>query len=142
MPPSELAMPMGIVAVTLPVFRSTRLIDWSPQLGTHKLPNPTANPEQGFLPTVMVSTTLLVFGSMCRTLSLGLFETHTDSASPLATAIQSGEPGYGNTASGLSRSMGTRTPGVLTPGLGAGLPDVCDCARIASKVQRIGNMFG
>src|SRR5262249_11438472 len=49
------------------------------------------------------------------TLSFGRFDTHTDSS----TAIQSGEPGYGKTASGLSRSIGILTPDVFTPGRGA-----------------------
>src|SRR5260370_24559678 len=46
-PPSLCPMAVGIVAVTCPVFRSTRASVESPQLGTHKLPNPTASPEQG-----------------------------------------------------------------------------------------------
>src|SRR3982751_328939 len=112
--PSLLAIADGNVAVTAPLFRSTRAIDLSPQFGTQRLPNPAARPEHGPLPTATVAATGLVFGSKRATLSFGRFDTQTDSS----TAIQSGEPGYGNTASGLSRSIGILTPGVFTPGFG------------------------
>src|SRR5580700_8772619 len=112
-PPSESAMPMGNVAVTLLVLRSTRERLWSPQFGTQRLSKPIARPEQGALPTVMVSTTLLVLGSIRTTLSLGLFEIQT--ASP--TTIQSGEPGTSNTASGFNAVIGILVSGVATPGL-------------------------
>src|SRR5258708_36406518 len=115
-PPSESAIPIGKVAITLLVFRSTRDTVWSPQFGTQRLSKPIAKPEQGALPTVMVSATLLVFGSMRATLFLGLFEIQT--ASP--TAIQSGVPGTSNTASGFNEVMGIWMPGVLTPGLADG----------------------
>ena len=110
-PPSESAMPIGKVAVTLLVFRSTRDTVWSPQFGTHRLSKATAKPEQGALPTVTVSATLFVFGSMRTTLFFGLLEIQT--ASP--TAIQSGEPGTSNTASGFKTVMGSFIPGVFTP---------------------------
>ena len=60
----------------------------SPQLGTQRLPNPAARPEQGFLPTVNVVAALL-FGSSRDTAFFGEFDTHTS----LSTAIQSGAPG-------------------------------------------------
>src|SRR5258708_8973958 len=110
-PPSVLPVPNGTVAVTLPVFRSTRESVWSPQFGTHRLSKPIASPEHGLLPTVTVSAVLLVFGSRRATLFFGLFETHTDSP----TAIQSGAPGTSKTASGLSEAIGICTPGVFTP---------------------------
>src|SRR5690242_16628397 len=97
MPPSESAIPMGNVAVTLLVLTSTRATVRSPQLGTHRLPKPIAKPEHGLLPVVTTSATLLVFGSSRVTLFFGLFEIHTDS--PMA--IQSGAPGTSNSASGL-----------------------------------------
>src|SRR3954463_8502883 len=113
--PSLFAIGEGNVAFTAPLFRSTRAIVLSPQFGTHRLPNPVARPEHGPLPIGITAATVLVFGSKRATLSFGRFETHTDSS----TAIQSGDPGYGNTASGFSRSIGIFTPGVLTPGFGA-----------------------
>src|SRR3954451_13006619 len=114
--PSELPIVMGMVAATAPVFRSSREIVLSPQFGTHRLPNAAARPEQGRLPTGTVAATVFEVGLNRATLSLGLLEIHTSSS----TAIQSGEPGTGNTASGFNRSIGILTPGVLTPGLGAG----------------------
>src|SRR6478609_9717147 len=86
--PSELPIVDRMVAVTVPVFRSTRLNVESPQLGTHKLPNAAARPEQGRLPTGIVVATVLVFAASRVTLSLGLFEIQTSSS----TAIQSGDP--------------------------------------------------
>src|SRR5438093_10036882 len=64
----------------------------------------------------MVATTVLALGSRRATVSFGALEIHTSSS----TAIQSGLPGTGKTASGFSRSMGILTPGDLTPGLVAG----------------------
>src|SRR5258706_10087633 len=87
--PSLLATPVWMTADTAPVFTSTRAIVLSPQLGTHRLPNPTASPEQGPLPTAIVAATVLDLGSSRSTLSLGRFDTQTDSS----TAIQSGDPG-------------------------------------------------
>src|SRR3954469_11315290 len=112
--PSELAIVVLIGVVTAPLLRSTREIVRSPQLGTQRLPNAAVSPEQGPLPTGIVAVTVLVFGSKRATLSFGRFETQTSSS----TAIQSGEPGYGNTAIGCSRSIGIFTPAVLTPGFG------------------------
>ena len=83
-------------------------------MGTHKLPNAAASPEQGRLPTGITAVTVLVFGFSRLTLSFGLFEIQTSSSA----AIQSGEPGTAKTASGCSRSIGILTPGVLTPGFG------------------------
>src|SRR5882724_3980992 len=114
MDPSVLPMWVRMVAVTAPVFRSTRDTVSSLQLGTQRLPKPAARPEHGPLPTGTVAATRFVFGSSRVTASFGLFEIHTASS----TAIQSGAPGTANTASGFSRSIGILTPGVLTPGLG------------------------
>src|SRR5438552_9369540 len=125
--PSLFAMPVRMVAAIAPLFRSTRAMVLSPQFGTHRLPNPTANPEQGPFPTGMTAADVFVFGSKRATLSFGRFETHTDSS----TAIQSGAPGYGNTASGLRRSIGILTPGVFTPGFGVG--DVCTTRHPSAK---------
>src|SRR5438874_8203531 len=87
--PSLLAMVDRIAGVTAPVFRSTRAIVLSPQLGTHRLPNPAARPEHGPLPTGMIAATVLALGSNRATLSFGRFDTQTDSS----MAIQSGDPG-------------------------------------------------
>src|SRR5258705_398757 len=85
MDPSVLPMVVLIVAVTVPVCKSTRLIDGgvvaSPQFGTHRLPKPAARPEQGRLPTATVAATAPVFGSSLETLSFGLFDTQTAPAS-------------------------------------------------------------
>src|SRR5580765_7906334 len=121
MEPSELAMVVWMVAVTAPLLRSTRDSVWSVQLGTQRLPNAAARPEQGRLPTGTVAATGFVVELSLATLSFGLLAIQTSSS----TAIQSGEPGTGNTASGCRRSIGILTPGILTPGLGAG----GDCAR-------------
>ena len=43
----------------------------APQSGTHKLPKPTARPEQGLLPTGIIASTLLSFGSSRATVFLG-----------------------------------------------------------------------
>ena len=99
------------------VFRSTRVSVWSAQLGTQRLPNAAASPEQGRLPTGIVAATVFVVGFSRATLSFGLFETQTSSS----TAIQSGEPGTGNTASGcqpLDRDLdaGRLDPGFAAPG--------------------------
>src|SRR5260370_8779288 len=88
-PPSVLPIPNGTVAVTLPVFRSTRESVWSPQFRTHRLSKPIASPDHGLLPTVTMSEVLLVFGSSRATLFFGLFDTHTDSP----TSTQSCTPG-------------------------------------------------
>src|ERR1700682_1798119 len=127
-PPSESAIPIGTVAVTLFVFRSTRDKVRSPQFGTQRLSKPIAKPEHGALPTMMFSATLLVFGSMRATLFFGLLEIQTESP----TAIQSGVPGTSNTASGFNDAMGICTPGVFTPGLGAGLS--CPQTSIAKAI--------
>src|SRR5688500_762766 len=116
-PPSDCWTSKGSVASTLPSFRLTRIRllpvpSFAPQLGTHRLPNPTASPEHGCLPTAMLAATLFVLGSSRWTVSFGLFETHTCSS----MARQSGTPGSSNTASGFSFVMGIFTPGVLTPG--------------------------
>src|SRR5476649_2762404 len=60
--PSELPIGTVIVAAIAPVFRSTREIVWSPQLGTHRLPNAVASPEHGRLPTGTTAVNVLVFG--------------------------------------------------------------------------------
>src|SRR4051794_16387754 len=112
--PSGLPIVVLIVAFTSPLFRSTRVIVLSPQCGTQSVPNAAARPEQGRAPVAIVAATVFVFGSKRATVPFGAFETHTDSS----TAIQSGEPAYGNTASGLRRSIGILTPGVFTPGRG------------------------
>src|SRR5262245_43303731 len=112
--PSELPIAVPSVAFVSPVFRSSRVIVLSPQFGTQSVPNAAASPEHGRLPVAMMAATVLVLGSNLATVPLGAFETQTDSS----TAIQSGEPAYGKTASGLSRSIGILTPGVLTPGFG------------------------
>jgi hypothetical protein len=83
-------------------------------LGTQRLPKPAARPEQGLFPTGIVAATVLLLTLSRATVSFGLFEIQTSSS----MAIQSGEPGYGKTASGCSRSIGIFTPGVLTPGFG------------------------
>src|SRR5262245_30697667 len=49
-PPSELAMGVLIVAVSSPLFKSTRTTALSPMQGTQRLPKPMANPQDGFLP--------------------------------------------------------------------------------------------
>src|SRR5262249_14129789 len=133
-PPSVSPIPLAKVAVTLLVFRSTRATVWSPQFGTHKLPNPIARPEHGLLPTSIVADTLLVLGSSRATLFFGLFEIHTS----WPTAIQSGDPGTSKTASGLSKVIGNFTPGVFTPGFG------CRGGRVpfgacSSSIDRLGN---
>src|SRR5687767_10397767 len=76
-PPSLLPIVSGSVAVTFPVLRSILETLGSPQFGTHRLPKPAANPEHGFLPTAIVSTILLAFGSIRVTVCFGEFETHT-----------------------------------------------------------------
>src|SRR5260221_13680741 len=105
--PSLLAIVAWIAGATAEVWRSTRAIVLSPQLGTHRLPNATASPEHGSAPTASVAATVLAFGSSRATEFFGRFETHTDSS----TAIQSGEPAEGKTASGFRRSIGILTPG-------------------------------
>ena len=61
-----------MVAVTLPVFKSTRDSVWSPQLGTQRLPNAAARPEHGRLPTGIVAATVLVVGVQAGHAVLGL----------------------------------------------------------------------
>src|SRR5437764_12028402 len=87
--PSLFPIVDGKVAVTAPLFKSTRAIVLSPQFGTHRLPNAVARPEHGPLPTGITAATVFVFGSIRATVSFGRLETHTDSS----TAIQSGDPG-------------------------------------------------
>ncbi len=65
-------MVMGIVAVTLPVFRSTLLSVWSPQLGTQRLPNAAARPEHGRLPTGIVAADGVGLGVQAGDAVLGL----------------------------------------------------------------------
>ena len=103
-PPSLLPIVNGNVAVTLPVLRSIRDTLGSPQFGTQRLPKPTVNPEHGFLPTAIVSTILLAFGSMRVTVCLGEFETQKCSS----IACQSGTPGTSKTLSGFSFVIGIR----------------------------------
>src|SRR6266487_3973094 len=117
MDPSEFATPVRSVAVIAPVLRSRREMVWSPQFGTHRLPNPAARPEHGFFPAVTVVFTVFDAGSSCETLSRGSFDTQAVWAIG-SIASQSGLPGTGYTASGFSRSMGILTPGALTPGFG------------------------
>src|SRR6185295_18124526 len=75
--PSESPIPMRIVLVTADVFRSTRAIVLSPQLGTHRLPKSAARPEQGSLPVVTVATAFDA-GSSRDTVSFGSFDTHVN----------------------------------------------------------------
>jgi len=112
MPPSLLPIVSGNVAVTLPDLRSIRETLLSPQVGTQTDPKPAARPEHGLAPTAMLSTILLVAGSIRVTLFLGEFEIQRCSS----TAIQSGAPGMSNTASGVMLVIGSRTPGRATPG--------------------------
>src|SRR5581483_2344466 len=97
--PSVFPIVVLIVDATAPLFRSTRAIVESPQLGTQRLPKPAARPEHGRLPVAIVAATVFVFGSSFATLSFGLFEIQTASS----TAIQSGAPGTAKTASGFRR---------------------------------------
>src|SRR5262245_29815457 len=131
-PPSESAIPIGIVAVTFPSLRSTRASVLSPQMGIHKLPKPVARPEQGLFPTVIVPITLLDFGSILATVFFGELETQTDSS----VAIQSGAPGTSNTASGFSAVIAIRTPGSFTPGLGA-RAGLGDCVKEDRRISEI-----
>src|SRR5262249_24652852 len=112
--PSELPIVVLIVALISPVFRSSRVMVLSPQSGTQSVANAAVSPEHGRLPVAIVAATVFALGSKRATVPFGAFETQTDSS----TAIQSGAPAYWNTASGLRRSIGIRTPGVLTPGRG------------------------
>ena len=73
-----------------------------------------AKPEQGLWNPVMTWEILFVRGSILVTLFLGLLETQT--LSP--TAIQSGEPGTSNFASGVAFESGNFTCESLTPGFG------------------------
>src|SRR6478672_8098007 len=88
--PSVSPMAVGMVAVVALVLRSILARVLSPQFGTHRLPNPTARPEQGCLPlpSSSVATILFVAGSNLDTLSLGLLDTQAASS----TASQSGLP--------------------------------------------------
>src|SRR2546423_1374354 len=88
-PPSLLPIVVAIDAVTAFVLRSTRASVLSRQFGTQRLPNPTASPEQGRLPVVIVATTTLVFGSSRLTVSFGALDTQACSS----IASQSGVPG-------------------------------------------------
>src|ERR1700681_4411535 len=103
MAPSVLAGPSGIVATTLFVATSMRDRVLSPQLGTQTLPNPTASPEQGSLPTGMTAATLFVFGSSRAIVFFGLSPIHTESG---RIATQSGDPSTGKTASGWIVAIG------------------------------------
>src|SRR5438874_315508 len=97
------ALPTGIVSTTRLVCGSTRVTVLLSVLVTQTASSPTA----------MVATTVLALGSRRATVFFGALEIHTSSS----TAIQSGLPGTGKTASGVSRSIGILTPGDLTPGL-------------------------
>src|SRR4029450_10224642 len=99
--PSELPIGIAMVAVTALVARSMREIVLSPQLGTHTLPKPVVNPQQGRLPAPrsIVAATMLVFGSNRETLSFGLFDTHAAAS----MGSQSGVPPTPNTAAGVRR---------------------------------------
>src|SRR5262245_17198395 len=118
-PPSLAAGPTGIVATTSLVAIETREIVLSPQFGTQMLSNPAASPEHGRLPTVIVFTTVLLFGSSRCSVPLGPFDTHTASS---VTTCQSGTPSTGNTATGVMVDISRFTPGVDTPGRGGRLP--------------------
>src|SRR5262245_61814773 len=120
--PSDSPTPtFSVVAIDL-LVRSTRAIVCSPQLGTHRLPNSAARPEQGSLPTAIV-VTAFDFGSSRDTVFFGSLETHVTLLTG-SMASQSGLPGTSYTASGLRRSMAIFTPGVFTPGFG-GLGVAC-----------------
>src|SRR5213075_314885 len=80
MEPSEPAMVVWMVAVMVPVLRSTRDSVWSPQLGTQRLPKAAARPEHGREPTGIVAATVLVVALSLATLSFGLFEIQTSSS--------------------------------------------------------------
>src|ERR1700674_850245 len=112
MAPAVSAGPSGIVATTLLVATSMRDRVLSPQFGTQTLPNPTASPEQGSLPTGMTAATLFVFGSNRAIMFFGLSPIHTESGS---IATQSGDPSTTKTASGWMLAMGRCTPGSLMP---------------------------
>ncbi len=77
-----------MVACAAPVSASMRTTLLSPQLGIHRLPEPTANPEQG-LCTVIVVPGRLVLGSSRTTLSVFSLVTQTACA---VAASQSGSP--------------------------------------------------
>src|SRR5690349_12598255 len=85
-PPSLLAMPTGMVAVTWLALGSMRATEGftpfstlgrSPQSGTQMLPKAAARPEHGRLLTSMVATTSLVWMSRRWTVFLGAFDTQT-----------------------------------------------------------------
>src|SRR5579862_2607558 len=104
-PPSVSATPVKIAATRWCVCRSSRHTLPSPQLGTHTLPKPTANPAQGDLPTGIVATIALAFGSILETLFLGLFDIQM--LPPIAT--QSGDPGTAIFARACKSDIGRRT---------------------------------
>src|SRR4051794_26111609 len=130
--PSDSPIPIFIVAAIAAVFRSTREIVLSPQLGTHRLPKSATRPEHGSLPTVIV-VTALDFGSSRDTVFFGSLETHAVALTG-SMASQSGLPGTSYMASGLRRSIGILTPGALTPGFG-GRAAVCRNAARASSTN-------
>src|SRR3984893_18523801 len=78
-PPSALAGPPGIRAITFLVSKSTLTRLWSAQPGTHKLLKPIARPEHGFA-TVTDSPTLLVVAFRRITEFVDELVTQTDSA--------------------------------------------------------------
>jgi hypothetical protein len=90
MAPSVSAIVVAMLATTRLVAGSTRSIRALPQHGTHTLPKPTANPEQGAFPTSMLATTLFFAGSIREMLFLMMFEIQT---APLPMPTQSGLPG-------------------------------------------------
>lgn len=110
-PPSESAGPAGILATTFCVFKSTLTRLWSAQLGTHRLPKPTARPEQGF-GIVTDSPTWLVTAFRRVTELVDELVTQTESA---VSAIQSGWPPTCSVASGCRPVIRRWIAGSLTP---------------------------
>src|SRR5262245_37820829 len=68
--------PTSIVVTALLVFASMRVTVPSPWLSDHTAPAPAAM-KRGFGPTLMASTTRLVFGSTLVTTLLSVLVTHT-----------------------------------------------------------------
>src|SRR5262245_24004156 len=97
--PSDSPTPAFNVAAVDVLFRSTREIVWSPQLGTQRLPKSAARPEHGSLPTAIV-VAAFDFGSSRDTLFFGSFETHVKLLTG-SMASQSGLPPNSYMASGL-----------------------------------------
>src|SRR5215471_682788 len=89
--PSDSPIPIFIVAAIAALFRSTREIVLSPQLGTHRLPKSAARPEHGCLPTVIVVTAFDA-GSSRDTVFFGSLDTQVMLLTG-SIASQSGWPG-------------------------------------------------